>query len=364
MASCFTYSVTSKKNEKNCLQMLPGSVQDNSISSCCTHNHERDPSVLQVKLGLQEIQNDSECRANAQIISMETVRERAALVYQMFQSYENEDGSVSKEGAEKLKYLLKGCFDIEPEDLEPESTSTIALDGIVIKGDLIEEMLNTGVRERAVILYRLTQLDKNGDGTVSATEMRNFQKIVQELVDKTLSLFTTTGVVSALLMSLTISVQLQTQSMSPSNATLSVLDEDTALIVVDVYSTMMMVSSCTTTLAVWFSTRWYQVLTSFCADQEDQLWFIANTNVAIPNVFMITGFFSALLSVPIAMFLLHGVRMAIISTGLVVLTVIPIRIFESSCLAGLDQRFKSKPYIVKKTRERDSKVTVVQNSKS
>jgi hypothetical protein len=73
-------------------------------------------------------------------------------------------------------------FDIEPNDdwskLE-SSVKTVTLNGIVMEGSLIQEMLSTRVKERAVILYRLAQLDKNGDGTTSEAEIENFQKKVQ-----------------------------------------------------------------------------------------------------------------------------------------------------------------------------------------
>jgi hypothetical protein len=44
------------------------------------------------------------------LILVDKVKERALLVYQMFQSCQNKDGSVSKAGIDKLKGLLKGCL--------------------------------------------------------------------------------------------------------------------------------------------------------------------------------------------------------------------------------------------------------------
>ena len=152
-----------------------------------------------------------------------------------------------------------------------------------------------GGSEGRTMMMQLASMDKNGDGKISKHEMEKFQETGKELIDKTLSMILNTGVVGALILS--ISLQLSMMGIQPSNASTEYFTHQTIRAFTICYYTLVITDACIALTLVFSSLRLYTYLSYWICSYEAKLNFLADSPmqlIAIASMFSVQILFFAI----------------------------------------------------------------------
>uniref|UniRef100_A0A7S3QK28 Uncharacterized protein n=1 Tax=Dunaliella tertiolecta TaxID=3047 RepID=A0A7S3QK28_DUNTE len=220
---------------------------------------------------------------------------------------------------------FSGARPMSSNNMNPSTDSLPGLiDPFADTASLISIMLSTHVKERAILLYRLLQLYHGQDPSLlSIKKSEYFTRMIDTLVASVQNLFSATSIIGTLLLSITIGAHLG-EAPDPHEDAIAMAGDYGIKVISRIAAVLVFASSCLTMLAIWFAARWYIFLTCFCADHEDQLLFIMNENVALPTMLMIAGLFLVLFAVPLNLFLVYSVEVAVVTAFFAIISTFPI----------------------------------------
>mmetsp|Transcript_23118 Transcript_23118/g.57010 ORF Transcript_23118/g.57010 Transcript_23118/m.57010 type:complete len:193 (-) Transcript_23118:139-717(-) len=149
---------------------------------------------------------------------------------------------------------------------------------------------------------------------------------------------TTVGVVSALILS----VALQFNSTPLDRSGLIVdpfeVDENTLEVINILFVILIFIATIFSGVAIFLSVNLFIDLNTVMVDQEDKLWFIRNANMNMAEVLMDVSLVLLLFSIPFGMFVVYGLRVCIIASGIIALFSVGITVWYMRYHGGMRAR--------------------------
>ncbi|KAL1505071.1 hypothetical protein AB1Y20_008831 [Prymnesium parvum] len=187
--------------------------------------------------------------------------------------------------------------------------------------DWDEGKIRSATPHQRSLLYRLVRIDEDGGGTVDAAEVKSLEEDINSICEGLNNYWTAVGVVSALIMSITVPYCLEGPGIGD-----FILDDNISdharQILAFFFCGLMYFASILQLMSIATSVHLYIHLTILMVDAEDKLWFMINNNIVIPQFFLVTGLMCFLVALPLGIFIVYGQSTGIVACGGLVLVVL------------------------------------------
>ena len=170
------------------------------------------------------------------------------------------------------------------------------------------DSLTNGLRSygQRSIFFRIARFDHNLNGSVSADELKDASADVEKLCDTLQSYWINNGVVSALMLTMT----LPACASGIENSTSSI-GADTAELLTSAYGILMMVASILCIASILVAATMYNELTVYMIDTNDKLWYLACTKARLSEYVMVIAMIFMMSGVVVGAFLSFGATVGV-----------------------------------------------------